>query len=92
MGLVTFAIRFSLIGLADRLTLSERVKRGLKFVPIAVLSAIIFPDIFVRDNQIVTALNNPYLLSGLAAVLTAALTKNVIATMAVGLAIIWILT
>jgi branched-subunit amino acid transport protein len=91
MGFVTFGIRFSLIALADRMTLSTTVRSGLKYVPIAVLSAIIFPDIFVQQGQIAFAWSNPFLISALAAGTTAWFTKNVIATLAVGLIVVWML-
>jgi len=44
MGLVTFALRASLLVLPERVRLPELVRRSLRFVPAAVLCAIIVPE------------------------------------------------
>ena len=44
-GLITFAIRFSLIYLFGRIHVPEAMRRSLHYVPPAVLSAIIFPEL-----------------------------------------------
>lgn len=41
MAAVTFLIRFSFIGLAGKIQMSERVTKTLRFVPVTVLPAII---------------------------------------------------
>ena len=45
-GLITFVLRFSLIYLFGRLHIPETVRQALRYVPPAVLSAIIFPEFF----------------------------------------------
>lgn len=44
MGLITYAIRLSLLGIWERVELTAVTHRALKYVPIAVLSAIIVPE------------------------------------------------
>lgn len=91
MGLVTFGIRLSVIGLSDKMELPVLLRRGLRFVPPAVLSAIIAPDVLLRDGQLDVSLGNVRLLAGVLAALVAWRTKNVLLTIAVGMAALWLL-
>ena len=92
MGLVTFAIRFSLIGALGKVTLPPLLVRGLRFVPPAVLTAIIVPELVLPGGQLDLSLSNARLLAGALAALVAWRTKNVILTVIVGMAALWILT
>jgi branched-subunit amino acid transport protein len=89
MGLVTFATRYSFIGLGERVYLPEGLRRGLSYVPASVLSAIVLPEIFVKQGQLNLALSNPYLISALAAIVAAWYTKHVLVTLAVGMLTLW---
>ena len=91
MGLVTYAIRLSLIALLGRMQVPPLVQRGLRFVPPAVLSAIIFPELLRPSGALDVSLNNLRLLAGILAALVAWRTKNVLLTIAVGMAAMWIL-
>ena len=91
MGLVTYAIRLSLIGVIKQLTLPPLVMRGLRFVPPAVLSAIILPEVLQPAGHIDVSLANPRLLAGIIAALVAWRTKNIVATVLAGLAVVWII-
>ena len=64
---------------------------ALRFVPPAVLSAIIFPELLLRDGAWVTPWENPRLLAGVIAGFIAWRTRNVLLTIAVGLAAFWAL-
>ena len=88
-GLLTFIIRLSFIALLGKWSPPEWVKRALRFVPPAVLTAIIFPELLIRDNHFLPA--NPRLLAGLFAAVVAWRTKNVILAIAVGMAVLLIL-
>jgi branched-subunit amino acid transport protein len=46
MAVVTFLHRFLPMALLRRWTFPEKVKRGLDYIPVAVLSAIVFPLLF----------------------------------------------
>lgn len=84
-GLVTFGMRFSFIYLFGRLHVSGTLRKALHYVPPAVLSAIIFPEIFLRDHQLDLSLDNHRLLAGVIAVIVAYLTKNTLVTILVGM-------
>lgn len=88
-GIVTFFIRFSFIAMHGRVTLPRWFTRALTFVPVAVLSAIILPEILIQNNAVNLVLLNPKLIAGIFAVVVAWRTKNVWATIAVGMAAMW---
>jgi branched-subunit amino acid transport protein len=90
-GLVTFGMRFSLIYLFGRFQVPEMMRRALHYVPPAVLSAIIFPELFLREGSLDVSLANTRLLAGLVAVLTAWFSKNTLLTIMVGMAALFLL-
>ena len=90
-GLVTFAIRLSFIAALEKITLPESIRRALRFVPAAVLSAIIFPEVFRPGGQFDVSLGNTRLLAGVLAALVAWRTKNVLLTIAIGMGALWVL-
>jgi branched-subunit amino acid transport protein len=67
------------------------VRRALRFVPPAVLSAIIFPELLLPQGVLDISLSNLRLLAGLAAILVAWRTKNTVLTILVGMAALWAL-
>ncbi len=91
LGILTFLIRFSFIALLERWQAPPLVQRALRFVPVAVLTAIIAPELMLRDGQFITEPMNPRLLAGLVAALVAWKTKNVILTIVVGMLVFWLL-
>jgi branched-subunit amino acid transport protein len=84
-GLLTFATRLSFIFLLDRIRVPEWFRRGLRFVPVAVLSAIILPELTSPDDRLFISWHNPQLLAGMVALLVAWRTKNVILTIVAGM-------
>ncbi len=85
-GLITFGMRFSFIYLFGRFHIPETLRRALHYVPPAVLSAIIFPEILLHDGKLALTLGNDRLLAGLVAVLVAWWTKNTLLTILAGMA------
>ncbi len=88
-GLVTFATRLSFIALLGRVDVPPFFRRALRYVPPAVLSAIIFTEVLVRDGAPDLSPGNVRLLAGAAAALVAWRTRNVLLTIAVGMAALW---
>ncbi len=85
-GLITFGIRFSFIYLFGRFHIPVMVRRSLHYVPPAVLSAIVFPDLFLHDNGTLDlSLHNIRLLAGLVAILVAWYSRNTLLTIVVGM-------
>ena len=85
-GAVTFATRASFVVLLDRVEMPQWFRRALRFVPAAVLSAIIAPELALRDGALAVAWTNTQLLAGLAAIAVAWKTKNVLLTILAGMA------
>lgn len=90
-GLVTYGIRYSLIYLFGRIEIPETLRRALHFVPPAVLTAIVFPEVLMQSNRPDVSLGNARLLAALVAVLVAWRTKNTLLTIIIGMAALVIL-
>ncbi len=88
-GALTYLIRLSFIALLGKWSPPRWVSHALRFVPPAVLTAIIFPEVLIRNNAFVPV--NPRLLAGAAAAVVAWLTKSVVLTIAVGMAALLLL-
>jgi branched-subunit amino acid transport protein len=84
-GLVTFGIRFSLIYLFGKLHIPVTMRKALHYVPPAVLSAIVFPELFLQDGRLDLSLGNVRLLAGLVAILVAWYSKNTLLTILLGM-------
>jgi len=84
-GLITFGMRFSLIYLFGRFHIPEVMRRALHYVPPAVLSALIFPALFMPDNKLDFSFGNHYLMAGLIAILVAWFSKNTLLTIVAGM-------
>ncbi len=91
MGIVTYAIRLSLIALLGRVEVRPFVRRALRFVPPAVLSAIIAPELFLPGGTLDLSPGNARLLAGACAALVVWRTKNVFLAIAVGMLAFWVL-
>jgi len=50
MAMVTFLPRFLPMAFLARMAIPEKVKRGLDYIPVAILSAIVFPILFSTDQ------------------------------------------
>lgn len=90
-GLITYATRLSFILLFERIEIPAWLKRALRFVPAAVLSAIILPELVFLDGSLAIAPTNPRLLAGIVAILVAWRTKNILLTLVSGMTSLWIL-
>lgn len=92
MFLVTFGARYPILVLVRVIQLPELVAQGLKYVPIAVISAIIMPAVFIPGGEgIELNLTNAPLFASVAATLVAWRTKNLLATIITGMAALWLL-
>lgn len=84
-GLITFGMRFSLIYLFGKFDLPETLRRALHYVPPAVLSALIFPELFLSNGTLDISLSNARLLAGLLAIVTAWFSRSTMITILVGM-------
>jgi branched-subunit amino acid transport protein len=84
-GLITFAIRFSFIYLFGKFHIPVTVRKALHYVPPAVLSAIVFPELFLHDGTLDLSPSNVRLLAGVVAIVVAWYSKNTLLTILVGM-------
>jgi branched-subunit amino acid transport protein len=84
-GALTFGMRMSFIYLFGHFEIPAMVKRALRFVPPAVLSAIIAPALFMPNNALELSLNNYRLMAGVVAIFVAWRTKNSLLTILTGM-------
>lgn len=92
-GLITFGMRFSLIYLLaeGRFEVPETMRRALHYVPSAVLSAIIVPELLIREGSVSLSFENIRLLAGIFAIITAWVSRNTLLTILAGMAALLIL-
>lgn len=88
-GALTFLIRFSFIGILGRWKPPVWVQRALRYVPPAVLAAIILPEVLVRDLSVAPL--SPRVLSALLAILVAWRTRSAILAIVAGMAALLLL-
>jgi branched-subunit amino acid transport protein len=91
IGVITYAIRLSFIALLGKVEMPLFLLRALRFVPVAVLSAIIFPALFLNRNNLNLSLSNARLIAGILAALVAWRTRNALLTIVVGMVGLWLL-
>ena len=91
VGLLTLGIRLSFIVFMDQMQVSSIVQQALRFVPVAVLSAIIAPALFLSSGSLNISFSNIRLIAGILAILVAWRTKNVLLTIFIGMACLLIL-
>ncbi|MBE9608645.1 AzlD domain-containing protein [Chitinilyticum piscinae] len=81
MGLITFALRASFVLPGDRLRLPPLFKRALRYVPVAVLTALIVPMALAPAGALMLDWRNPALAGMLAALLIARYTGRTLLAM-----------
>ena len=90
IGVITFLTRLSFIALQDKLQMPAIISRSLKYVPTAVLTAIIVPEILLTSGSLDISFGNARLFAGILAGLVAWRTKNVFLTILVGMLALWL--
>ena len=87
MALVTYLPRYLPFAFAGKVQLPWTVERGLDFVPIAVLSAIIAQTAIMRGGEADFSLHNFHAIAALAAFIAALIWRRLFVTIAVGLGV-----
>lgn len=90
-GLITYGIRLSFILVFAHWEIPPWLRRALRYVPPAVLTAIIFPELLINQGGLDLSFANLRLLAGLAAILVAWRMRNTILTILAGMFILWFL-
>ena len=90
MAIVTFATRYPVLAFLSRTTIPAGIFRALKYVPLAVLSAIIFPAVLLSEGELALHLENAPLFASLIAALVAWRSRNLLMTIVLGMASLWL--
>lgn len=69
-------------------SLPKLVRRWLEFVPVAVMAALVGPDIFIYEGRLDFGFSNLFLLVSIPTLLVAMLSKNYFVTIAVGIGLV----
>ncbi len=91
IGALTYGIRLSFILLTERLVLPPLAQRALRFVPVAILTAIIAPALVLPAGTINVSLANARLVAGMLATVVAWRTRNIALTLVTGMGVLWAL-
>lgn len=92
MVAVTYCVRLSVIALLGQADLPEHLRCALRYVPPAALSAIIFPEVFMRNGALDLSLGNLRLIAAVIATLVAWRTRSTLGTIAAGMVALWVLS
>ena len=65
MAAVTYATRIGLFGIARQFELHPTLKRALEYVPVSILSALVFPSILAPTGVLRSPLTNTHLWAAL---------------------------
>ena len=91
MALVTFAMRYPVLVLVKRIPLPTPVLNAMRYIPPAVLTAIIMPAILMPDGKTLDLhVQNSHLIAGIVAALVAWRSKNLLLTIGLGMATLWL--
>lgn len=90
-GLITFGMRLSLIYLFGKFDIPDTMRRALHYVPPAIFSAIIIPELLLSNDTLDLSFANTRLLAGVLAIVTACYSRNTLITILVGMAALFLL-
>jgi len=89
IGLGTFSLRLSFIELLDGVAVPHAVRRALRFVPPAVLSALVVPAVLLGSTETAPPALSARVLAGLVALAIACWRRSVVWTLVGGMATLW---
>ena len=90
-GLITFAMRLSFIYLHGKADFPGWFRHSLRYVPAAVLAAIVVPGLALSGDTLNVSYDNPRLLAGIIAAIVAWRSRSVLATILAGMGSLWLL-
>ena len=91
-GLGTFSLRLSFIVLLEKMKEPELMRRALKYVPPAVMAALVSSSLLIRDDAIFLSLDNHRLLAAMIAAVVGWRTRSLLWTILSGLIALFALT
>lgn len=91
VGALNFLSRLSFIAVFAHFEMPPLVARGLRFVPAAMLTAIVVPAVaFAAPGTLAFTYANPKVVAAAVAAVVAWRTGNAVATMSIGMLALWV--
>lgn len=87
MFAATFSVRWLLFGFANQIQFPDWFNAALKFVPVAVLTALFIPMMLKPQGEWWVSVSNPYLIGGIVAAVIAWKSRNLLLTIFCGLGV-----
>ncbi|WP_242832435.1 AzlD domain-containing protein [Desulfosporosinus orientis] len=91
MVIVTYFTRFRALALFRLTGIPAGLHKWLKYVPLAILTTLIVPTLLLSKGYLDISLNNHYLIAGIAAAFVAYKSHNILATLGIGMSLIFLL-
>ena len=91
VGAATYFFRWVFIHAVGARPLPPPVMRALRYVPAAVLAALVFPALFRPEGPIDISTDNFRLIAGFAAFAASLFFRSVTLTLVVGMGVLWLL-
>ncbi|AEF93566.1 branched-chain amino acid transport [Desulfotomaculum nigrificans CO-1-SRB] len=85
MMLVTYIPRMLPMAVLSRVNIPQGLLNWLGYVPVAVLSALLAPELLLKNGHLSINLSNTYLLAAIPCVLAGVYTKNIFITVITGM-------
>ena len=80
-----------MIAILKKEMFNNKIRDILSYVPSAIFPAIIFPAIFLNESGLFQLENNPKILAAAVAIIIGILSRNILATIFLGLTTYWII-
>lgn len=87
---VTFGVRYGVLRVVSRIPLPVPMFRALRYVPPAVLAAIVAPTVLMPNGALDVRFSNAYLAGAIAAILVGWRAKSLLLTIAAGMLVMWL--
>lgn len=85
MTIVTYIPRMLPLAILSRINVSKGLLDWLSYVPVAVLSALLAPELLLKDGQLFISPDNTYLLAAIPCFLAGMYTKSIFFTVVTGM-------
>lgn len=85
MMVVTYIPRMLPLAVLSRMNISKGMMNWLSYVPVAVLSALLAPELLIKNGQLSIYFSNTYLLAAIPSFLAGYFSKSIFFTVVVGM-------
>ena len=91
MAIVTYVPRMIPLLIFSKINLPPWLESWLKYIPVGIFSALVFPDIFIRNQMFSMTINNIELISSILVFAVAFKTRSLGLSVIVGIISYWVL-